>query len=310
MITDQQRQTRQRYIGSSDAAAVMGLDPYRSAADIFLEKTGQADGFAGNEHTERGNRLEGALLDFAEAELAASLSRNYMKVHDGGVLAANFDGIQWKVHNGTITAGDPGPVAVNDEPFIVECKTSSDPDEWGEPGTDQVPDRVIVQCHHQLYVAGPEFRVAYVPVLLPVYRKFDWRIYRIDRNDALAEAVAEHGTRFMREHVIPRIEPADFRPSLDVLKRVRREPNKRVPIDAALVNAFCDARDAAKVANDALDEAKRDVIAALADAEAGDCEDGRAVTFMECARKGYVVEPTTYRQLKFITAARAAKERR
>lgn len=45
MITESERELRTRYIGSSDAAAVCGLNPYRSAYDCWLEKTHRVEPF-------------------------------------------------------------------------------------------------------------------------------------------------------------------------------------------------------------------------------------------------------------------------
>ena len=60
MITEQQRLERMGYIGGSDAAAILGLSPYRSAIELWLEKTGQTE--QGNdtpsEPAEWGNILE------------------------------------------------------------------------------------------------------------------------------------------------------------------------------------------------------------------------------------------------------------
>lgn len=60
MITEQQRIERRGYIGGSDAAAIMGVSPYRTAIELWQEKTGQTE--LGNETpsepAEWGNILE------------------------------------------------------------------------------------------------------------------------------------------------------------------------------------------------------------------------------------------------------------
>lgn len=275
MLTPEQSIARRKYIGSSDAPALMGVDPYRSASDVYLEKTGIAEGFAGNEHTERGNLLEPVVLTWAARQLSGFIERDVM--FSGGHLCVNLD------------AHCPNE-------FSVEAKTATNADEWGEQGTDQVPERVIIQCHHGFAITG--YRLAYVPVLLPVFGRFEFRMYRVERDDALASAVAEHGERFWREHVQARVPPADFRPSLEVLRRVRRVPEKVVPIPGEFVDKFVAARAARYQAEDAEDAARRDLLAVLDDAEGGQCEDGRLVTYLETKRKGYVVEDTSFRTLR------------
>lgn len=56
------RKLRSGYIGGSDAAAVVGLNPYASAYSLWAEKTGRTAGFAGNLATEAGTRT-GACLN-------------------------------------------------------------------------------------------------------------------------------------------------------------------------------------------------------------------------------------------------------
>ena len=283
-LTPEQREARRSYIGSSDSPAVCGCDPYRTAMDVYLDKTGQAEPFAGNANTDRGTWLEPAILDWAQDQLPVRFCRDVMQVHGGGVLAANFDGL----HLGPDVYGDP---------FIVEAKSSVVADEWGESGTSEVPERVIVQVHHALYVAGPAVRTAWVPVLLPGYRSFDFRMYRVDRDDDLASAVAERATTFMEHHVRGRTPPDDTTASIEVLRRVRRRPNKSVEVDRDVVEAVVLARAARKAAADRCDAAETALLSAMGDAEQATA-DARTVTYMETKRAGYTVQPTTYRTLR------------
>ncbi len=283
-ITIEQREARKCYIGSSDAPAIMGVDPYRSASDVYLEKIGDAEGFEGNEHTDRGNRLEPVLLDWAAEQLGGvEILRGHMLSWPGEVLCANLDGL----------------IVVDDRREIVEAKTVANSGEWGAEGTDEVPERVIVQTHHAMYMA--DAKVAWVPVLMPGFRSLDFKLYRVFRNDDLAEAVASAGREFMHNHVRPRVPPADFRPSLEILKRVRREPKKIVPLAVELADRLVVARAACKQAEGEKAEAERSILTALADAEGGDLGDGRMVTYLPSKRRGYTVEETTYRTIRVKT---------
>lgn len=281
MITPEQRELRRKYIGSSDAPAILGLDPYRSAADVWLDKTGKAADFAGNEATDRGNLLEPVLVKWAERAIGMDLIPNVFQRHADLPLACNLD------------AASP---ALADPDFVVEAKTSVNVDEWGEPGTDQVPERVIVQTHHAMFVTG--YRLAYVPVLLPLYGRFEFRMYRVERDDALADAIAERCAEFHRRYVLTGERPDDFRPSLETLRRVRREPNKIVPLADDLADAYVVAKAAYAKAKEECDAAQAALLAAMGDAEAGACRAG-TFTYMESKRAGYTVEPSTYRQLRF-----------
>lgn len=285
MITELQRTLRQKYIGASDAPAICGVDPYASPADVWLVKTGRADSFAGNEDTERGNLLEPVVLSWAETQLngAAILRNHFVKNEDYPSLCANLDGV------------------VAAESAVVEAKTTVNADQWGEPGTDHIPDRVIVQVHQQMLLMGKAWTMAYVPVLLPGYRSFDFRMYRVERDDKLAEAIGARCMEFWDRFIVTDTRPDDFKPSIEVLKRVRREPNKTVPVSEAALDAFIVTRAARLQAEENEEKAKAAVLVELLDAEHGECEDGREVTYMETKRKGYVVEDTTYRTLRVKT---------
>jgi len=49
---------RQSYLGASDLAAILGVDPYKTALDLYNEKLGLVPAFEGNNQTERGTKLE------------------------------------------------------------------------------------------------------------------------------------------------------------------------------------------------------------------------------------------------------------
>lgn len=59
---------RQSYLGASDMAAILGVDQYRTALDVFNERLGLTEPFDGNKQTERGLKLENvAAQEYAEA---------------------------------------------------------------------------------------------------------------------------------------------------------------------------------------------------------------------------------------------------
>ena len=76
MITSEYKLARKRYIGSSDMAAILGLSPYATAHDVFLEKTGRVEDDPGNENTELGNRFEGALVEFCCDQIGETWRRS------------------------------------------------------------------------------------------------------------------------------------------------------------------------------------------------------------------------------------------
>jgi hypothetical protein len=178
---------------------------------------------------------------------------------------------------------------------VVEAKTTSLSDEWGDPGTDQVPEAVVAQVSWQLALTGLEF--ALVPVLFTGLRR-DLQLYRVPRSEELIQELLRLGEDWWCRHVYERQPVPPEPPSLDVLKRIRRQPGTRVVIDPGLVLAKRETGLALSAAKKADDLAKAALIAALGEAEAGTDAEGRElVTYLEYDRKAYSVKESKYRTL-------------
>jgi putative phage-type endonuclease len=296
-LTDAQRRERRGYLGASDAAAVVGLDPYRGPLDVYLEKTGQLieeDLSSSNHAVELGMYIEPALLAWCSAQLGGVPIRlEESLVHPNGWQLANLDGLS--LHS--------------DPPCIVEAKTAgllgtgASADEWGEAGTDAIPARYLLQIHHQFAVVNgtgggddfPRIEWAVVPALLA---RRGFVLFRVMRDPDLEAVLCEAEARFWQDHVLTRTAPEDGPPpSLETLKRRLRVPEKAVPIDPALVTAYLTARDARLAADAAEETEKAHLLCALEDAEAGDAGTHR-VTYLEQTRKSYVVAASTSRVLR------------
>lgn len=264
-ITEAQREQRRNFIGSSDMPAIMGVDSYRNAADVYYAKLGALDdGDDTNDAAEAGNYLEPAILAWAADKLNVSIRRNQRRVR--GVFAANIDAM------------------IVDRPEALEAKTTGlyNPmffgEEWGDEDTSQVPPRVLIQTHHQMYVASLE-RV-WVPALI---NGRGLQLFRIERDETLIERIEDAGVTFWNEHVLKGIPPKEAVPSMETLKRIIRTPEKVASLDADTLLAYQKAKEEAKAAEAALDAAKAALIAALGDAEQGESKVG-IVTYLEQSR--------------------------
>lgn len=285
MITDHQRVQRHKYLGSSDAPAIAGVNPWKNAADIYWDKIKPPSANPNEPQDDAiivGNFCEEAVLNWFSKETGNKITRNQRRVHRNGIMAANLDAI------------------VDEKPELVEAKTAGiitpfDRTQWGEIGTDQVPERVIVQCHHQMAVMGEEYRLVWVPVLLG---GIGFRLYRVDRNDELIEHLFGLEVNFWKEYVLKRTPPPNQIPSFEILRKIHRQPNKIVPLNNELVNKWLVAKKYLSDAQEAESEAKKHVLSSLGDAEAGECDMGM-VTFFEQKRKAYMVKESSHRVLRF-----------
>lgn len=156
---------RRKGIGGSDAPAICGLDRWRSAFEVYLDKIGELPDSDAGEAAQWGNLLEPVVADEftrrtgIETRPVGAMLRHPDRPH----MLANLDRL----------AFDP----IGDTEGLYEGKTTSVylADEWAD---GKVPDRAAIQTHHYLAVTGHPW--AYVAALIGGQRL---EVRRIDRDD-------------------------------------------------------------------------------------------------------------------------------
>jgi len=271
-ITKKQIERRRRYIGSSDIAAICGLSPWATARDVWVRKVYSLAPDKETADTSRGNYLEDGLLRFAEQKSGYRIARNQFRTK--GVFGANLDGLAFQYISGN------GRKKKEYLPVGFEAKTTNLSAEWGEEDTDQVPDYVALQCHHQIYCADLE-RV-FVPVLTTHFGRLNMRMYRIERDDEVIARLVKIGTDWWNKHIVQKEPPPQDEPArIELLKRIERVPEKTTVIPTELVDNW------KKFRQERLDAEKREkkafaaLLESLEDAEAGITPEGEWFTYLE-----------------------------
>lgn len=141
---------RKQGIGGSDVAAILGISKWKSAIDLWLDKTNQTDDIAEeNEAMQWGNIMEPVIRKhFAEVTGKKVVEVHAMLQHPKyPFMLADVDGV---------TTDDKG------NPAILEIKTASEykRGDW----EDGVPAYYETQVQHYLFVTG--VKKAYVAVLI------------------------------------------------------------------------------------------------------------------------------------------------
>lgn len=172
-------EVRMRGIGSSDAAAAVGLSPYKSQLELWMEKTGRA--IAKEEHQGlQDPRYWGTLLE-------PYVALAYQQLTERRVRKVNAI-LQHPTYPFMLANIDREVVGCPDVQ-VLECKTA------GEFGSrlwkDGVPEYVQLQVQHQLAVTGKE--AADVAVLL-CGQKLE--IHRIVRNEDIIARLVVLESRF------------------------------------------------------------------------------------------------------------------
>lgn len=258
-------------------AAVMGVDPYRTAYDVWLDKTGQLTDLESNPAMEAGQRFESALIEFARDELGP-IKANVRRVDNKHHLAANTDGMM-------IETGEP-----------VEGKTSGliaplGP-EWGDPGSDHLPEQHIIQAHVHLTCisanGGDVPAACHVPTFLGG-RGFV--MFKVKADLELIGMIREAALKFWTDHVKTERPPEQSEPSLDVAKRILRLEGERVAVDTDIAQDWVNAAIDMKHAKECEETARARLLATMADAEIA-VGDGVPVV----SREGGEVEVTYFEQ--------------
>ena len=165
---------RHKYIGGSDAAAVVGMNAYVSPYTLWAEKTGRLPGFDGNLATEVGAYLE----EFVAQKFAQETGKKVRKSN----LSWFNDQYPWAIANidREIVGEDAG----------LEIKTTTELNLSKFKG-GEYPANYYVQIVHYLAVTGK--KRWYLAVLIG-NREFKW--FTIERDEDEIKALMEAEKNF------------------------------------------------------------------------------------------------------------------
>lgn len=137
---------------------------------------------------------------------------------------------------------------------LLECKTSSvfNKNDWGEPGTDQVPPLYLVQC--AWYMAITECEAADLAVLIG---NADLRVYTIKRDLELESLILGHATHFWHEHVLSKTPPQPINPQDAAALFPKEQPGMSIEANELLINYIDQYHLASKKAQTASEECDR-----------------------------------------------------
>lgn len=166
---------RNKFIGGSDVAAILGLNRYKTAYEVWEEKKHNIKTFEGNQATEWGKKLEPVIIAHFEY-------LNNVKVFDNNAryISKEFD---------FIGCHPDGICTINNENVLIEVKTvSTDAYKfWG----NSLPMEYYCQVQHNLYVLGlKKAKFIYLVLDSRFYSEIDVNFdadYVAEQNKYLAE---------------------------------------------------------------------------------------------------------------------------
>lgn len=193
---------RAKSLGGSDIGAILGLSKYKSAVDVWMEKTGKEIKHADSLPLRFGQYAE----EFVAQEYALATGTSLIK-HDTAIIHHTYSymhgHIDRYVQDQASSLFDENGDLVASR--ILECKTANPfaQSEWGETGSDQVPLAYLVQCVWYMMLTGINRTD-----LAVLFGNADFRIYEIYRDMELEQMVLQKSIEFWNNHVLRDIPPA------------------------------------------------------------------------------------------------------
>ncbi|WP_051331004.1 YqaJ viral recombinase family protein [Aneurinibacillus terranovensis] len=289
MERDEWLSSRRKGIGGSDVGAICGVNPYKSAMSVYLDKIGEAIPFDGNIATEIGNELEPYLRrKFTEwmkenegIDIEVQEEKCIFQHPEQGFMFANLDGVFYHPEYGLC---------------VLELKTANEfaKGSWEE---DEVPDSYYLQVQHYLAVTG--LQMAYIGYLIG-NRKFD--VKQIPRNDNVIANLIEIERNFWNENVRVKIPPMPdgSEDSAVALKTLYPESDGTI-IELHHMqeerNRYKELGKQKKEIEQEMEAIKQRFMAEMKDAEIAFVGE-KKVTWKVVTKKGYFVQPSANRQLR------------
>jgi len=167
---------RRKLIGGSDVAAIMGMNPWKTAYRVYQEKRKEVEDWQGNEATDWGKRLEPALRQWY-----SDVSGRPVRLPDKIIVSGKYPFMGASLDGYT------------DDGRIVEIKTARNGRGWGNPGTNEIPDCYVLQVQHYMIVTG--FEVTDIPVSIAGGPP---ELYEVPADRELQEMIIEVCANFWR----------------------------------------------------------------------------------------------------------------
>ena len=203
MQDDKWREGRKHSIGASDAAAVMGISPWKTEAQLWDEKANGKTLDFHNADTVRGHRSENHILELYGIETGRKIfsgERIMLMSNHNRFMSCTLDGIDFTDEN---------------NPVIIEVKSVKF--SHGEWSDDKIPDYYFTQLLHQLAVTGWNEAI----LLVRFTRNEGWesaseRLYHVKRENVQdqIDKLVRKESKFWNEYVVNKKRPPCRMPTL------------------------------------------------------------------------------------------------
>ncbi len=294
---------RRTGLGATDMAAIAGVG-FRNADQVYAEKTADVPpedkplpimqmGLATEDHNAR---------MYTERTGEELLAPGLLRMERKPWVFATFDRVHLRL------------LGEEPESKSVELKYTAffDDDEWGDDGTDHIPDDYLIQATWQSMILVGRGHKVHGAAVSALNAFGEHRVYSVPYNGSLAAMLFDLGAEFW--------ERVQNRSGLDGWESPIRDeigaklaairPDTAIELDASaadIVWRYEAAKAEEKSAKERAAANKERLVEMLDGAECGRLPDGRRITQKVQHRKGYTVEPCQFTDFRITKAAKSRK---
>lgn len=271
---------RSDLLTASDVSAVLGLNPYKSPLELWMEKTGNAPGQVQTEPMEMGLRMEPVILDLYR-DRTGRVAKPFQRLcvsRTAPWLGATCDA--W-----TLIDGEDAPVELKNASVYV-----------GEDWAEGVAEYYLPQVMTQMLVMGS--RRASVGCLIGGNR-FVWA--DVEWDQALADRILSEGAAFMetiKNGAPPAPDGSESSARALAARFPKEEPGKVIALDQRAVELDAlirSCQDGAKAFEASAELARQELKTLIGDAHKGVLPGGGGWQWSTVERKEHMVKASTSR---------------
>jgi putative phage-type endonuclease len=255
---------RSKFIGGSDIGAILGLSKFRTPLQVWQEKVGQ--------EVPKQNSLPLRFGSFAEdfvAQEYAMATGNEVTTHiepfihpQYPFLSGHIDRFVLRANTSLFTSSGQLNTST-----LLECKTASPfaKDEWGDPGSDEVPMSYLVQCAWYMLLTG-----CTRSDLAVLFSNSDFRIYSITKDAQLENILLDKALAFWHAHVLTKIPPPPVSEADCKLLYLQSKESKSIEVTAEVLGILQEVpklNAAVSECEDRLSQIKQALMQAMQDAD-------------------------------------------
>lgn len=206
---------RRTGVGGSDAAAILGLDPYRTVLDVYREKCGLVALSPDTPDTLRGKHLEAVARELYATKTERRVTRvPFRRSRHEPWRIGHIDG---RITRGV---GQEPPTGAHRDHGVLEIKCPRVAG-FARAQREGLPMRFVIQLQHYLDLFGASWGS------FALFSAEQWQMIHFDMpaDQELQARIREAERSFWQEHVEPRIPPAALDANASVVAAIEQNPD-------------------------------------------------------------------------------------